>query len=83
MVKNVPANTGDVGLISELGISSGEETATHSNILAWRIPWTEGPGGLQSTGLQSSTRLSTIHFSAFYFFVRLSSNQVTHSRDRF
>ena len=31
--------------------------ATHSNILAWRIPWTEEPGGLQSTGLQSQTRL--------------------------
>ena len=26
--------------------------ATHSNILAWRIPWTEEPGGLQSMGLQ-------------------------------
>ena len=26
--------------------------ATHSSILAWRIPWTEKPGGLQSTGLQ-------------------------------
>ena len=26
--------------------------ATHSSILAWRIPWTEGPGGLQSTGSQ-------------------------------
>ena len=26
--------------------------ATHSSILAWRIPWTEEPGGLQSTGLQ-------------------------------
>ena len=29
-----------------------EEMATHSTILAWRIPWTEEPGGLQSTGLQ-------------------------------
>ena len=29
-----------------------EGTATHSSILAWRIPWTEEPGGLQSTGLQ-------------------------------
>ena len=29
-----------------------EEMATHSNILAWRIPWTEEPGGLQSTGLE-------------------------------
>ena len=27
--------------------------ATHSSILAWRIPWTEEPGGLQSVGLQS------------------------------
>ena len=29
-----------------------EEMATHSSILAWRIPWTEAPGGLQSTGSQ-------------------------------
>ena len=28
-----------------------EGMATHSSILAWRIPWTEEPGGLQSTGL--------------------------------
>ena len=32
-----------------------EETATHSGILAQRIPWTEEPGGLQSKGLQSWT----------------------------
>ena len=32
-----------------------EGTATHSSILAWRIPWTEGPGGLQSMGSQSQT----------------------------
>ena len=31
--------------------------ATHSSILAWRIPWTEEPGGLQSIGLQSWTQL--------------------------
>ena len=30
-----------------------EETATHSGILAWKIPWTEEPGGLQSKGLRS------------------------------
>ena len=30
-----------------------EEMATYSSILAWEIPWTEEPGGLQSTGLQS------------------------------
>ena len=29
-----------------------EELATHPSILAWRIPWTEEPGGLQSMGLQ-------------------------------
>ena len=31
-----------------------KEMATHSSILAWRIPWTEGPGGLQSTGRKES-----------------------------
>ena len=30
-----------------------EEMATHSSILAWKIPWAEKPGGLQSTGSQS------------------------------
>ena len=35
-----------------------KEMATHSSILAWRIPWTEEPGRLQSMGLQSRTRLS-------------------------
>ena len=30
----------------------GKEMATHSSILAWRIPWTEEPGGLQPTGSQ-------------------------------
>ena len=30
----------------------GEEMASHSSILAWEIPWTEEPGGLQSLGLQ-------------------------------
>ena len=29
-----------------------EKMATHPGILAWKIPWTEEPGGLQSTGLQ-------------------------------
>ena len=33
--------------------------ATHSSVLAWRIPWMEEPGGLQSMGSQSQTRLST------------------------
>ena len=36
--------------------------ATHSSVLAWRIPGTGEPGGLQSMGSQSQTRLSELHF---------------------
>ena len=35
-------------------------TATHSSILAYRIPWTEEPGGLQSIGSQSWTQLKRL-----------------------
>ena len=36
--------------------------ATHSSILAWRIPWTEELGGLQSTGRQESDTTEQLHF---------------------
>ena len=49
-VKASACNAGDLGLIPGLGRSPGEGNATHSSILAWRIPWTEEPGGLQSMG---------------------------------
>ena len=54
MVKNPLAYAGD---IREEGSSSREDPlekgmATHSSILAWRILWTEEPGGLQSIGSQ-------------------------------
>ena len=55
VVKNLSANAGDIretDLIPGLGRSPGEGMATHSSILAWRIPWTEEPGGLQSMGSQ-------------------------------
>ena len=39
---------GDLGSILGLGRSLEKEMATHSNILAWKIPWTEEPGGLHS-----------------------------------
>ena len=55
MVKNLPANAGklrNAGLVSGLGRSPGGENATHSSVLAWKTPWTEEPGGLQSTGSQ-------------------------------
>ena len=51
-VKNMPANVPDMGSIPGSGRSLEEEMATHCIILAWRIPWTEDPGGLQSMGSQ-------------------------------
>ena len=51
MVKNPPANAGDirdVGSIPESGDPLEEEMATHSSILAWRIPWTKEPDKLES-----------------------------------
>ena len=48
-IKNPPANAGDsrdMGLIPGSGKSLGVGMATHSSILAWKIPWTEEPGGL-------------------------------------
>ena len=51
MVKNLPANagdTGDAGLIPGLERSLEQEMATCSSIPAWKIPWTEEPGRLQS-----------------------------------
>ena len=50
-------DTGVVGLTRESGRSLEEGMAIHSSILAWRIPWTKEPGGLQSTGLQRVTQL--------------------------
>ena len=52
VVKNPPANAGDVGLIPGSGIFLEKEMATHSSILTWEIPWTEEPGRLQSMGWQ-------------------------------
>ena len=55
MVKNLPANAGDSrDRIRSLGQEGPleKEMATHSNILAWKIPWTEEPGRLQSMGSQ-------------------------------
>ena len=50
--KEFACNVGDLGSIPGLGRSLEEGMATHSSVLAWRIPWTEEPGGLQSIGLQ-------------------------------
>ena len=54
MVKTLPADAGDAGDVGSLRQEDPleEEMAPHSNILAWRIPWEEEPGGLQSIGSQ-------------------------------
>ena len=46
--------------IGSLGLEDSleDEMATHSSILAWRIPWTEKTGGLQPMGSQSQTQLT-------------------------
>ena len=49
----------------------------HSSTLAWKIPWTEEPSGLQSMGLQSRTRLS--NFTFIFHFHALEKEMVTHS----
>ena len=62
LVKNPPA-------VQKTGVQSlgredllEEEMATHSSILAWKIPWAEEPGRLHSMGLQSQTWMSTYTF---------------------
>ena len=61
VVKNLPASAGEV---RDAGLNPDQEDplekgmATHSSILAWRIPWTEEPGGLQSNRvIQRQTQL--------------------------
>ena len=59
IVKNPPTNAGDVrDVVRSLGREDPleEGMATHSSILAWRIPWTEEPGGLWSIGSQRVRR---------------------------
>ena len=67
-VKNLPA-------MQEIWVRSldwddplEKEMATHSSILAWRFPWTEEPGGLQSVGCKESntTERQTLSFLLFY-----------------
>ena len=61
MVKNLPAM--QETQVKSLGQKDPleEEMATYSSFLAWRIPWTEAPSGLQSMGLK---RVSTWYFGA-------------------
>ena len=72
VVRNLPASAGDisdVGLTPGSGRSPEESMATHSSILAWRIPWTEEPGGLQFMGVtQSQIGLKRLSMHVVYHF---------------
>ena len=65
MVKNLPAM--QETWVRSLGWEDPLEKgmATLSSILAWRIPWTEKPGGPQCMGSQSWTQLSDSHYTTF------------------
>ena len=52
--KESACQAGDAGSLVQEDLLE-KEMATHSSILAWEIPWTEEPSGLQSMGLQSQT----------------------------
>ena len=64
--KESTCNVGGLGLIPGLGRSLGEEMATHSSILALRIPWTVQSMGLQRVGW---TQLSDFHFTSLVLFL--------------
>jgi len=75
-IKNLPAM--QESWVQFLGHEGplGKGMATHSSILAWEIPWTEEPGGVQSMWPQSQTQLSTMPsstFCVFFLFVNLGT----------
>ena len=72
VVKNLPATAGDTrGMGSLPGSESAleYEMANHSSILAWKIPWTEEPGGLESRGSQRVKQNHTSSGSSFSFLI--------------
>ena len=75
MIKNLPAI--QEPWVRSLGWEDllEEKMATHSSILAWKIPWTEKPGGLQSTGCKESG--TTEHT---YTHTRVHARTHTHTR---
>ena len=74
--KESSLNVGDLSSIPELGRPPGEGTATHSSILAWRIPWTDKPGRLQSMESQRVWHgLSDFH-EAFIIHCLIYTNEI-------
>ena len=76
-VKPSACNAGDLGSFPGSGRSPGKEMATHSSILAWRIPWMEEPGGLQSMGHKESDTTDQLNFH-FHFQIAGREHSSTH-----
>ena len=65
VVKKPPGNSGDTGDLSSIpgqGRSLGGGNGSYFSILAWKIPWTEVPGGVQSMGCKQSDTIEHPHF---------------------
>ena len=74
--KESTCDAGDPGLIPGQKDPLEEEMATHSSILAWRIPWTEEPGGLQSMGSQRVRFNWAINISSTCAFTHVLLNSI-------
>ena len=75
--KRVPLSPHPLQLLLFLDILTEKAMAPHSSTLAWKIPWMEEPGGLQSMGSLSRTRLSDFTFT--FHFHALEKEMATHS----
>ena len=71
MVKNPPASAGDAGSIPESGRSPAGGNSNPFYFLAWKIPWTEEPGGLQSMRSQRVGHNSAMHTIGINYLMRL------------
>ena len=67
--KKSACNAGDLGSIPGPERSPGEGVAINSSILAWRILWTEEPGGLQSVGSQGSDRTQQLNHHHYHIYI--------------
>ena len=79
--KESSSNAGDPGLIPGLERFPGEGNGNplqYSSILAWRIPWTEEPGRLQSIGLQESDRTQLNHHHLQPMKTRFTNSKILH-----
>ena len=74
--KESACSAGEPGSIPGLENSLEEKMSTHSSILAWEIPWTEEPGGLQFMGLQRVGHNGA--WACFYFLTSLVAQMVKH-----